>query len=166
MFSYPLCRIPLLLCIKSESLLKARFGFCSLLCCVALGYVLPGRKALALSPVWCLGSALLLSQYFGNHLVETLNNYTFSLFNSQFMEETKKGTFPFISCRVVPFHLVTTTVQYFEHPRLIKMVALVCLENLFPAFPQVNRLLRNITRGCALRQRDGGWQGVWGNMGR
>lgn len=47
-------------------------------------------KALALSLIWYLGCALLLSQYFGNHLVEIINNYTFSLLSSetQFVEET------------------------------------------------------------------------------
>lgn len=50
---------------------------------------------------------------------------------SQFVEETKKGTFPFIPCRVVAFHLVTMTLQYFEHPWVI---TLVYLKNLFLAF--------------------------------
>lgn len=136
--------LPLLLYIKFESLLEAGFGFCSLLCLVALSCVLPGRtmmKALALSLIWYLGPALLSSQYFGNHLVETINNYTFSLFSSesQFVEETKNGTFPFI-CRVGAFHLVTMTLQYFEHPWVIGMLTLVCLKNLLPAFPKVNRL--------------------------
>lgn len=47
-------------------------------------------KALALSLIWYLGSALLLSQYFGNHLVEIINHYTFSVFSSerQFVKET------------------------------------------------------------------------------
>lgn len=99
-------------------------------------------KALALSLIWCLGPALLPSQYFGNHLVETINNYTLSLFSSesQFVEETKNSTFPFTSCRVVAFHLVTTTLQCFEHPWVVKMLTLVCLKNLFPAFPKVNYL--------------------------
>lgn len=47
--------LPLLLYIKSESLLKARFGFCSLLCRVVFRCVLPRRtmvKALALSLIW------------------------------------------------------------------------------------------------------------------
>ena len=97
-------------------------------------------KALALSLIWYLGPALLLSQYVGNHLVEMINNYTFSLFSSEspFVEETKNGTFPFISCRVVAFHLVAMTLQYFEHPRVIRMLTLVCLKNLLPAFPKVN----------------------------
>lgn len=69
-------------------------------------------KALALSLIWYLGLALLPSQYFGNHLVETINNYTFSFFSSesQFVEETKNGTFAFTSCRAVAFHLVTMNI--------------------------------------------------------
>ena len=77
------------------------FNFCYLLCSVALGCVLVGRtmiKALALSLIWYLGPALLLSQYSRNHLIETTNNYTF-LFSSgnHFVKEMKNGTSPFFS---------------------------------------------------------------------
>lgn len=67
-------------------------------------------KALALSLIRYLGPALLPSQYFGNHLVETINNYTFSLFSSesQFVEETKNGTFPFMSSS----QLLSTLLQW------------------------------------------------------
>lgn len=59
----------------------AAFSFCSLLCCLALFCVLPGRvmiKALALSLIWYLGPALVLSQYFGNHPMEKINNFSSS----------------------------------------------------------------------------------------
>lgn len=102
LFSYLLhARLLLLLYIKFESLLKAVLAFCGLLCSAAPACALPGRamiKALASSLIWYLGPALLLSQCFGNHLVETTNNCNFSCFSeSQFVKETKNGTYRF--CR-------------------------------------------------------------------
>lgn len=63
-------------------------------------------KTLALSLIWYLGPALLPSQYFGNHLVETINNCTFSLLSeSKLVKEMKTSTFLF-SCRVDASYLV------------------------------------------------------------
>lgn len=70
--------LPLLLYIKLQGLLMVAYGFCYL----SLSCVLPGRariKALAWSLIWYLGSALLLFQYSGNHLIEIISNYTFFL---------------------------------------------------------------------------------------
>lgn len=81
-------------------------------------------KALALSLVRYLGPALLLSQYFGDHLVERINNYTFFLLESQFVEERKNGTFSF-SCGVDVFCIVTMSLQFLEHPWVIRVLILV-----------------------------------------
>ena len=69
-----------------------------LLCCVAVGGVLPGRimiKAVALILFWYLGPAFMPCLYFGNYLTETLHNYSFSLFSSksQLVEE-REGHLP------------------------------------------------------------------------
>lgn len=75
-------------------------------------------KALASSLIWYLGPALLLSQCFGNHLVETTNNCNFSHFSeSQFVKETKNGTFCF--CRADASSLAPTALQYLECPGLL-----------------------------------------------
>ena len=104
-----LCHAPFLL-----YMLKTGFGFCSLLRSVALGGVLSGRcilKALALSLIWYLGSALMPLLYFGNHLMETINNYTFFLFSSErfSVEETQNGTFTTFFCVADIYSLVTIT---------------------------------------------------------
>lgn len=129
--------------IEFESLLKAVFEFCCLQRSVMLGCVLPGRtmiKALALSLICYLVPALLSSLYFGNHLVKTINYYTFSLFSSknQRADEMNNGTFPFFSCGVDVVSLFTITLQYLEHPWVAKILILTCFKNMFPAFPKVN----------------------------
>lgn len=94
-------------------------------------------KALALSLIWYLGSSLLLSQYFGNHLVEIINNYTFSLFLSerQFVEET---TAPFPLSPAGWLLSTLLRLQYFEDSWVIRMFTSVCLKNLYPAFPRLH----------------------------
>lgn len=73
----------------------------SLLCCVALGGVLPGRimiKAVALILIWYLGPAFMPYLYFGNHLAETLHNFIFSLFSSKSQSvEEREGHLPLFS---------------------------------------------------------------------
>lgn len=81
------------------------------------------------------------------------------------MEETKNDTFPFFSCAVDVFCLVKITLQYLEHPWIIKMLLLVCLRDLFVAFPKVKQLFRNTTQRYALRQCGYRWHGVCENMG-
>lgn len=54
---------------------------------------------LVMKLVWCLYSALPSPLYFGNHLLEAINNYSFYLFSleSQPMEESSSHIFPFSS---------------------------------------------------------------------
>ena len=124
-------------------LIRAMLPF--LLCCVALGGVLPGRmmiKAVALSLLWYLCRALMPSLYFGNHLMETMNNSFSSLFSSesQSVEETENGTFPFFFCGAGIFFLVTITLQYLDHPWVTKILLLVLLKNIVSAFSKVNQV--------------------------
>jgi len=59
--------------------LKIGIGFCSFLCSVEPGHVLPGKfiiNTLALSVVWYWGSVVKPLLYFEYHLMETINSYT------------------------------------------------------------------------------------------
>lgn len=92
-----------------------------------------GLKDMALSLVWYLGSALMPSLYFGNQLMETINNYIFSLSSPkrQSVEDTQNGTFIAFSCVIDIFSHITISLQYLEYPWVTKIPKIGTSEEYF-----------------------------------
>lgn len=120
---YVICAMfSLLLYIKSESLLKAAYGFFfSSLCC----------KALAFSLVWYSDPALLSFLTFGNYPFGNIKNYTLLLSFSgrQFVNGIRNGTSSFFPCG-----RITAAFEFFKHPWVTNILLLLVLQifNFFP----------------------------------
>ena len=85
-------------------------------------------ELLVVKLIWYLYSALLSPLYFGSHLSETINNYSFYLFSSesQAMGEIPPFIFPFSSRQI------TKALENFEYPWDVQtsMFLLLCLLNM------------------------------------
>ena len=143
------------------------------LCGVTVAY--DRMKFLVMTPTWYLYSALSSTLYFGNHISETINNYTYCLFSSWSQSVEGKGedifsylfTLPFSFTALLSSELVTIVLQNIEYPwdTQTSMVLLLCLLNAHQVLFKVKQLLRNLIQRSVLRQDSCEWQGLWEDMG-
>lgn len=108
-------------------------------------------SSLAFSLIWYLVPALQTSQYLKNHLMKTINSYTFSLWEP-ICGRNEECHLPLLLWKDAVC-LVTVALQTLQHPPIIRMPMLVCLKNVFLlVFPKINCLFRNFTQGYGLTQ--------------
>ena len=150
------------------------FKIVMVLCGVTMAYEM--MRFLVMTLTWYLYSALSSTLYFGNHISETISNYTYCLFSSgsQSLEGTGEDIFSYLFTLPSSFttllspELVTVALQDVEYPwdTQTSMFLLLCLLNALQVLFKVKQLLRNLIRRSVLRRDICEWQGVWEDMGR
>lgn len=135
-----------------------------LLYCVTLAYDI--IKLVVVRLIWYLHSALLSSLYFGNHLSETINDYTLHLFSSETWSvgETRGNTPPLLHLPLLlqssyngswEFWILGMFKQACSHSRLL---------NAFQVLFKVKQIFKHTTQSSIPRLDSYEWQDVWDSM--